>query len=244
MVKKALASVRWQLRLGGHAEYFLHDFARRWHHVGFVDDLHDDGNRGELADLVSARQKAIAKAGLAILEGLRLPAQHQLGKIDVPRMGRNVRAFGHEAEVAQVTLIDDLPEIRLRNAIDFHRLAVVDEVEQRRESAAQRHAAPTAMTDIKDPLHLLVERFFVVELGIAPVERVARGRVEVAFTERHGFPQPQDGWQTCKRCAFAQSPPIFPRIEGGGTRPFQFAELFRRGVYWLNQSEQSSAATG
>ena len=45
------------------------------------------------------------------------------------------------------------------------------------------------MTDVEDPLHLVVERVFVVEIGIAPVERVPRGRIEVAFAERHDFPR-------------------------------------------------------
>ena len=136
MVEKARAGVRRQLRLGRDTKDFFHDLARRRHRVGFVDDLHDDGNRGELADLVGAREKPIAKARLAVCKGLSLPAQHQLGKIDVPWMRWNIRAFGHEAKVAQVTLIDDLPEVGLRDTVHFHRLAVIDEIEQRRKSAA------------------------------------------------------------------------------------------------------------
>ena len=66
-----------------------------------------------------------------------LRAQHQVREVDVPRMRRNVRALRHVAEVAQVALVDDLPVVGLGDAVDLHRLALVDEVEQRRERAAQ-----------------------------------------------------------------------------------------------------------
>src|ERR1700746_3865118 len=93
----------------------------------------------------------------------------------------DVRAFRHEAKVAQIALIDDLPEVMLRYAIDLHGLAVVDEIEQRRKSAAERHAAATTVADVEDSLHLLEERFFIVKIGVAPIDPVARGCVEVTF---------------------------------------------------------------
>jgi len=43
-------------------------------------------------------------------------------------MRRNVRTLRHVAEVAEVALVDDLPEVLFRHAVDLHRLRVVDEV--------------------------------------------------------------------------------------------------------------------
>ena len=106
-------------------------------------------------------------------------------KVHLPWMRRHIGTLRHEAEVAEITLIDDLPEIGFGDAVDLHRLAVVHEIEQRGERAAQRHAAATSMTDVEDALHLPVEGFLVVEIGVAPIERMARGSVEIAFARCH-----------------------------------------------------------
>jgi hypothetical protein len=100
-------------------------------------------------------------------------------------MGRNVRALRHVAEIAQVALLDDLRVVGLRHAVDFHRLAVVDEVEERGERLAQAHATAAAVADVEHPLHFLLDRRLVVELRTRPVERMARGREEVAFAGGH-----------------------------------------------------------
>ena len=83
-------------------------------------------------------------------------------------------------------MIDDLGEVGLRDTVDFHRRAFVDEVEQRGKRLAQAHAAAAAMADVEDPLHLLVKRPFVVELGVAPRDRMAGRCVEAAFAGCHG----------------------------------------------------------
>ena len=96
-------------------------------------------------------------------------------------MRRHVGALRHVADVAQVALVDHLPVVGLRHAVHLHRLALVDEVEQRRERVAQADAAAAAVADVEDALGLLEERRLVVVLGAAPVDRVARRGLQVAF---------------------------------------------------------------
>ena len=47
-----------------------------------------------------------------------------------------VRAFRHVAEIAQVALINYLHVIFFIDAIDFHRLGLINEIEQRGERLA------------------------------------------------------------------------------------------------------------
>ncbi len=91
LLGEACARERRQLALAVHAEQRLHRAARSRHCVGLVDHLHDHRNRRDLAQLVGARERAIPKARFATLELLRLGTQHQVRKVDVPRMWRNVR---------------------------------------------------------------------------------------------------------------------------------------------------------
>jgi hypothetical protein len=55
-------------------------------------------------------------------------------------------------------LVDDLREVLFRDAIDLHRLAVVDEIEERGKGLAQVHAPPAAVADVEDARELGVER--------------------------------------------------------------------------------------
>jgi hypothetical protein len=183
---EARRRVRRQPCLLGDAEHALHHLAHRRGRIGRVDRLHDDGDRRQPADGVGARQQPIARRQRLVAEPLRLRAQHQVGEVDVPWMRRNVRAFRHVADVAQVALVDHFPVVGLRDAVDFHRLAVVDEIEQRRKRATQRDAPPAPMADVEDALLLGLQRILVVELGVVPVERVPGRRLQVAFVDaRH-----------------------------------------------------------
>jgi len=110
-----------------------------------------------------------------------LVPQHQVRKIEVPLVRRHIGAFGHVAEVAQVTVIDDLPVILFSDVIDFHRLGGIDQVEQGWEGLAQADTATTAVANVENTLHFLVERLLAVELRVLPVERMTRRGVEIAF---------------------------------------------------------------
>src|SRR5689334_24136978 len=112
---------------------------------------------------------------------LMLGAQHEVREIDVPGMRRNIRALRHEAHVAQVAVIDDVPVNLLVDAVELEGFGFVDGVEQRRERIAEAEAAATAMTDVEDAFELLLERAFIVELGAPPVERMTRGLLETAL---------------------------------------------------------------
>ena len=96
-------------------------------------------------DLVPERRSLLS-------EPLRLGSQHQVGKVDVPLMWRYIRALGHVAKVAQVTLVHDLVVIILIDPIDLHGVVLVHQAEQGRKGITQADAAPTAMADIKNTL--------------------------------------------------------------------------------------------
>lgn len=146
---------------------------------------------GEQRDLASrpgrrfggrfVRQHLVAQLRVAGAEMDGLGAQHQVREIEVPLMRRHVGALRHVAEVAEVAVLDDLPVVFLLDAVDFHRFRVIDKVEQRGEGLAEADAAAAAVADVEDALHLVVERRFVVKGGVLPVERMAGGRLEIAF---------------------------------------------------------------
>jgi hypothetical protein len=73
-------------------------------------------------------------------------------EIDIPFMGRNIRALCHVAKVAHVTLVNDLEVIIFVDTIDFHSVALVDKVKKRGKRVTQADAPATAMTDVIDPL--------------------------------------------------------------------------------------------
>ena len=132
--------------------------------------------------LVSSRSRKFVSPSLNFC---RLGPQHQVREVHVPRMRRNVRTLGHVADVAQIALVDDLAEVGLGDAVDLARLALVDQVEQRRKRIAQADAAPASVADVEDALQLRVGRRLVVELRIAPVDRMAGRCFEAAFA--HGI---------------------------------------------------------
>src|SRR3954449_6672049 len=107
-----------------------------------------------------------------------LGAQHQVRKVDVPGMRRNIGAFRHEAHVTQVTVVDDVPMDLLVDAIELERGARIDRIEQGGERMAEAEAAPTSVADVEHPLELFLERALVSERGIAPVERMMRGSLQ------------------------------------------------------------------
>jgi hypothetical protein len=103
------------------------------------------------------------------------------GKVEVPLVGRHIRAFGQVAQVAQIALVDDFPVVFFVHAIHLECGAFVDQIEQGGKRAAQAHAAAATVANVEDALHLCEAGFFVIELGIEPIERVACGGFQAAF---------------------------------------------------------------
>src|SRR5205823_13269790 len=93
-------------------------------------------------------------------------------------MRRHIRALGHEAHVAQVAVIHDLPEHPPLEARDFAVRASVHRVEQRGKGVAQAEAAAAALADVEHALELRLERYQVVELRVAPLQRVPGGGLQ------------------------------------------------------------------
>jgi hypothetical protein len=101
---------------------------------------------------------------------------------------RHVRALGHVAHVAQVTLVDDLAVILLGYAVDLHGLTAVHQIKESRECGAEIHAAAAAMADLEHALELFVEPRLVVEIRGFPVEGMPGGSLQAPFTDGHTRP--------------------------------------------------------
>ncbi len=170
--------------LGVHTELAVHELAREAGGVDLVDDVHHDGDAGELAVHVGAGEQLLLRAHFALLELDGLGAQHQVREVQVPGVRRRVRALGHVAQVAQVALVDHAPVVGLLDAVHFTVGGGVDQVEQVGETLAQADAAAAAVADVEHALHLGEGLPFVVEVGVLPVDRVPGGGFEVAFA--HG----------------------------------------------------------
>ena len=78
-------------------------------------------------------------------------------------------------------MIDDVPVNLFGNAIDFHRLRLVDRVKQGWKRIAKIEAATAAVTDVEYTLKLLKQRSFIVEFFRLPVEWVPGRRLKTAL---------------------------------------------------------------
>jgi hypothetical protein len=81
--------------------------------------LNHYGNRRQFPDSIRAGQQFVAKPGFTFFELERLGPQHDMRKIDIPGVRRNIRTLGHIAHVAQITFVDDLAEVLSIHAIQF-----------------------------------------------------------------------------------------------------------------------------
>src|SRR5215831_15016904 len=105
-------------------------------------DHHGDARKG--ADRIGGGEHPLAPAEAPTPRAGRLGPQHQMREVDVPRMGWHVRAFGHEAHVAQIAVVDDIPENLAIERDDFAGIRCVHRIEQCRKCVAEAEAAATA----------------------------------------------------------------------------------------------------
>ena len=130
---------------------------------------------------VGRGEELLAHADFTFFELDGLGLQHGVRKVEVELVRRHVRALGQVAQVAHEALVHHFPVVFFVHAIDFTGLAFVDQVKQRGERAAQTHAAAAAVANVKNALHFMEHFVFVVVVGVFPVDRVARRRLQVAF---------------------------------------------------------------
>ena len=187
------SSRRGQVRLAVDPRPRVHRRPHRTRPVGRVDRVDDHRQARETPDHVRLRDETVPELHLAeaVVDGLG--PQHQVRKVHVPLVRRDVGALGHVAEVAEVALLDDLSVIGAADPVHLHRLALVDEIEKGREGVAEAHAAPAAVADVEDPLQLRKEGLLVVERGVAPVDRMASGRFEAALADALPHPAGRPG---------------------------------------------------
>ena len=86
-------------------------------------------------------------------------------------------------------MVHDLPVILLSNAIHFHRVRLVDEIEQNRKGIAKIETPATSVADIEYAFELVEQRLLIVEVVGSPVQGMACGRLEAAFSFVHGIPR-------------------------------------------------------
>jgi hypothetical protein len=72
-------------------------------------------------------------------------------------------------------VIDDLPVILFGNAINFHGIGFVDQVEQGREGAAETDATAAAVADIEHAFEFDEQFVFIPELSGILAQRVPGG---------------------------------------------------------------------
>jgi len=108
-------------------------------------------------------------------------------EVHVPLVRRHIGTFGHEAHVAEGAGFDDLAVVGLGHPVDLAGRAVVDQIEQAREGVAQIEAAPAAVADVEHPLHFRLDLLQVVEVVVAPGDRVAERRGEAPLSSALGW---------------------------------------------------------
>ena len=180
-VSEGPRGIRRYPRVAVHAERRLERRPRRLRCVRGVDERRNDRLRREASDRIRRAQHPVAKPGSLPAVPHRLGPQHQVRKVHVPLVRRDVRTLRHEAHVAQVAVIDDLPVVRLRDPVHLHGRGLVDQIEQGGESMAEVEAAAAAVADVVHPLQLREQGVFVLELRALPVERMTLGRPEAAL---------------------------------------------------------------
>src|SRR6185503_12480541 len=82
-------------------------------------------------------------------------------------------------------LVDDVPELLPRNAVELARRPLVDQVEERRERVAQAHAAAATVADVEDAPHLGDDLRLLPILRALPLDRMPRRRFQAAFALAH-----------------------------------------------------------
>jgi hypothetical protein len=96
-------------------------------------------------------------------------AQHGVRKIQVPFVRWCVGALGHVTQIAHEALVYHFPVVFFVDAVHFHGAALVYQVKQSGERAAQADAAAASMTNVEDALKLVKARLFVVEIFALPI---------------------------------------------------------------------------
>src|SRR5690606_38182577 len=222
-----------QAGVGVDAEVLGHQLAGRGVAVHGVDpEIHRRDEGDQLAEGVGAGQQSVPETRLALFELDRLGAEHQVGKVHIPGMGRDVGALGHVAQVAQVALVHHLDVIPLGDAVHLQGVGFVHQVEQGGEGVAQAHAAAAAVADVKHPLQFPVEGLLVVEVRAAPVDGVAGGRVETAFSHATNPLCARDAallWLWVQRAPW-------PCGHGGVAQASSWSNAFWKRLAWLRSA--------
>ena len=83
-------------------------------------------------------------------------------------------------------MIHDLPEHLPVHAGNFAVRGGIHGVEQRRKGVAQAEAAAATVADVEHALEFRLERADVVELRLAPLQRVPGGRLQASLASARG----------------------------------------------------------
>ena len=179
---------RRQRRVAMDAGEALTEAAQRAHLGGAVGELAHTRRRQRPECRPGAGDQAVAPTRPLLLEAGGLGAQHEVGKVDAPLVGRQVGALGLGAEIAQEALFDDLAVVVPVDAVHLHRVRLVDEIEQGRKRLAEVHAAAAAVADVEYPGEFGIHGVAVVEVGALPVDGLEPRRFETTFSDGTNLP--------------------------------------------------------
>ncbi len=141
-------------------------------------------DRAQFSIGIGFSQPLVHEAGLTLAIFDRPRAQHQMWKIEIELVGRDIGAFRHETHVAQGAGISDRLEIGGLEMLDILIGTLVDQVEQLRKAVAQVETASATMTNIEYATQFCIKVGFVVKRLLLPGNRVPGGGVKAAFA--HG----------------------------------------------------------
>ncbi len=192
---QGIAVVLGDPRLGVDAEREVQELAADAGSVRGVDNPRDHGNARKGPDPIGVGQELIPRLGLALFVFQRLSPQHQVRKVQIPLVGRDIGALGHEAQVAQIAMVHDLPIGLLGYPIHLHGVRLVHQVKQGGKGLTQADATPATVANVIDPFEFLEQGAFLEELGIGPLDRVPGGCLQVAFAHCHVMGPVADAWE-------------------------------------------------
>src|SRR5262249_23897963 len=139
----------------------------------------------QLAIAVGLAELTPGETHPALFELDRAVAQDHMREIDIELVRRHVRAFRHEAHVAERAGIGDLLILSGRHRIELTGLGIVDQIEETRKGVTQVEAAAPAVTDVEDAAHLRFGLAPIDEIRILPLQHMPGGRFQAAFTHRN-----------------------------------------------------------
>src|SRR5210317_1049922 len=150
--------------------------------LGSVNRLIDYRNARDFTGHIGAAYQFVTGFTFTFFELYCFGAQHEMRKIDVPFVWRDVGALDLVAQITQIAFVNDLPIVPFRYAIDLESFGFIDQVKQGRECVAKGHTTPATVAYVINPLQLFEQTGLVIKLRVLPIQRMTGWRFKAAFS--------------------------------------------------------------